>query len=75
MFDFRKVLFSMTVRQVKKKVSPTLGSLGTAHYSKHTRYNVDHEFAEHLKVCPICREQLLESLNETCEMIRQGVFW
>jgi hypothetical protein len=66
-----KVLFSMTTRQLGK--SPNV--IGSAHYNKHTHYTVDREFAEHLKVCPVCREQLLESLRETHAMIDSGEFW
>ena len=77
LFDFRKVLFSMAVRQVKKLPPRDLDVIvsGSAHYKKDTRYTIDHQFADHLKICPVCRDQLLSSLRETYAMIESGQFW
>lgn len=69
-FDTRTVLFSMVTR--KTGISQQPGEL--AHYKKATDFRIDYGFECHLRVCPECRRQLTEALQETVRRINSGVF-
>ncbi len=45
------------------------------HYKKETRYTLNYGFAEHLKTCLQCRDQLVSSLRETIDKIESGQMW
>jgi len=82
----RRRLFAMITMRVRKLPAadgrergafwlPSTAAVGSAHYKKHTTYVMDYKFAEHLKMCPHCRTQLIASLQETIERIDSGILW
>jgi len=59
------VLFSMVSREL---------SSSNGHFSKATQYTIDAQFSKHLQTCPLCRQQMIDGLTKTADMIAQGNF-